>query len=464
MTVNIIDKFLHLLYNSVYTEKAERRVEKTGKTISIFEKLALSCDSFTAGYSCLLVLFFIPYAAQYTYVAVLGVLPLACVLPFAVMPILYAVIHRADTLLFGRYHLVMPLSGFASALFFVFVWSASAVNARGACFIAFGATLFAATAPLYRYCAFSVRARLSGENVIGGSRVSAVFAAVGAATAIGAFVGFYYYDAGSAFVNTAYVLGAACILLALFQYLATYYGIPRLGGKRVQPIKTVFRTLFAGMDGRVFACVLLFDAAFFAAAALATYACVVLGLGMYTGVISAATLVVGYAAVAATLWKKPLRKRSKLYVVAFVCTFAGAALTIAALTVKLDSRIITAMLAAGAALIGAGGGAALRQTRIKLVAVKPDITSGIAFLLVELTMLAAMAIALAIGAAAVAVFVATESVYAVAGGFGVAAALSVAAVGIAAHKSVRTYRPLEVTYEPYAEITEERDARKPEQS
>lgn len=436
-------------------------MEKTGKTISIFEKLALSCDSFTTGYSCMLVLFFIPYAAQYTYVAVLGVLPLACILPFALMPILYSVIHRADTLLFGRYHLIMPLSGFLSALFFVFIWSSSTVDAGGACFIAFGAVLFAATAPLYRYCAFSVRARLSGDNVISGSRVSAVYSAVGAAAAIGVFVGFYYYDAGAAYVNTAYVLGAACILLALFQYLATYYGIPRLGGKRIQPIKSVFRTLFGGMDKRVFACVLLFDSAFFTAAALSVYACIVLGLGMYTGVICAATLVVGYALVAFLLWKKPMRKRSKLYVVAFACTFVGAGLTAAALIVKLDYRIITAALAVGATLIGAGGGAAMRQTRVKLVAVKPDITSGIAFLLVELTMLAGMAVALAVGATSVSVFGVTSSVYAVFGGFAIAEALSVAAVSIAAHRSVRTYRPLDVTYEPYAEITEARDARKP---
>lgn len=435
-------------------------MEKTGKAISIFEKLSLSCDSFTTGYSCMLVLFFIPYAAQYSYIAVLCVLPLACILPFAIMPVLYSVIHRADTLLFGRYHLVMPLSGFGAALFFVFIWSASAVDAGGACFIVFGAALFAAAAPLYRYCAFSVRARLSGDNVIRGSRASAVFSVTGAATAIGAFVGFYYYDARTAYVNTAYVLGAAGILLVLFQYLATYYGIPRLGGKRVQPIKSVFRTLFGGLDKRVFACVLLFDAAFFTAAALVVYACVVLGFDMYTGAIAATALAAGYALVAFLLWKKPMRKRSMLYVPAFVCTFIGAALTALTLVVKLDRGIVTAALAVGAALIGAGGGAAMRQTKVKLVAVKPDITSGIAFLLVELTMLAAMAVALAVGAAAVAVFGATASVYAVFGGLCLAAVLSVAAMGIAAHKSVRTYSPLDVTYEPYAEITEERDARK----
>lgn len=434
-------------------------MEKTGKTIGIVERIALSCDAFTTGFSCMLVLFFLPYAAQYSYTAVLCVVPLACILPFVVMPVLYAVIHRTDFLLFGRYHLVMPVSAFCSALFFVFVFSSTAVGAGGACFILFGAVLLSVALPLYRYCAYSVRVRLGGDGVIGGSRATGVFSAIGAAATVGVFVGFYYYDAGAAYLNTSYVLGAASLILALFQYLTTYYGIPRLGGKRVQPIKSVFITLFRGIDGRVFSCVLLFDAAFLAAAALVVYACVVLGAGVYIGVACAAALVVAFFATSIILSKFFADKRTRLYAIAFVALFLGAALCAIAMVVPVGEQAASAMLGIGAAFIGASGSAAMRQTRVRLVSVKPDITSGIAFLLFELIILAAMGIALSVGAATATVFTFTFSRYAVFGGFCCAIALSISAISIAAHKSVRAYKPRRVTYEPYAEITEDRMGR-----
>lgn len=425
-----------------------------GKYEDAIQKIMMSCDSFTTGYTAMLLLFFVPYAVQYCGVITAAFLPLVCLLPFAVMPVLYSAVHRADTLLFGRYHLIMPLSAFVAALFFVLIWSSdSASSAAGACLIFFGALVFVIAATLYRYCSFSVRARLAGENIVKPHGAAFCFSAAGAAVAVAAVTGFRYYDETTMFLNAAYVIGAACIILAFSQYLCTYFGIPRLGGRRVQTVKSSFRMLYAGLNKRAYFSALFFEAAFITLAALIVYFGYALGIAVYVPIASASALVVGFALTAYACAKKVKHRSKLLSVSVLLCLFfASAALTVEAV-LDLPPDGASACLIGSAALIGAGGAAAERQMRLGFLTVKPRATSGIVFILIELTRLAATAVALAAVIISCAVYAHGGSLYAFPYGFCAAAAFSAVGFISARKRPIKSDALPELSYELGADET-----------
>lgn len=394
------------------------------------QRIILSCDMFTTGYSVMLLLFLLPYVVTADQVIAAGFLPLACLIPLAVMPLVYTAVHRFDLLLFGRYHLFMPLSAFLSAVFFVLFFGADA-GAGGACLVFFCSVVQILTSIVYRYCSFSVRARLVGDSVYKPSIASCAFALFGAAAAVGVVYGFYAYDPETALLNGAYVLASVCVILALVQYLTSFYNIPKLGGRRVQSVKSVFRTFFGGLKKRTYFSSLFYVAAFATLAVIETLLC-------YTSEVSSpSTLALTVAAVTCAVFfvigfvcAEFMKRRTWLpSVINLVCVLAASALFMASALAGMQENLITACTVIAAALIGGGGAVALRQMRLRFLTIKSRVTSGTVFVLYELTLHAAVAIAVAVGVASAAVLTLMHDAYAFT--YAAAAAVVFAIVGFA---------------------------------
>lgn len=416
-----------------------------GKYESKLHNIALSCDAFTTGYLVMCLLFFAPYAATFGGKLVMWFLPIAALVPFVIMPLVYMLVHRADFLLFGRYHLIMPTSAFISALFFVVAFCARGRGAADDCLIFFGVLVFAASILIYRYCAFSVRARL-GNGSLGFSPLSACFSAAGSVSAIAAYYGFLYYDPSTAFLNTAYVLSAACVVLALAQYLTTYYGIPRLGGKRVQSAKNVFRALFSGLDKRAYLSALFFLAAFATIAALTVYFASAVIFDMYKAATCTTVFVACYA-VGMLACERYVKHRSKgLSIAELLCATVAAGLLIAVAFIDF-SRATEACVMIAAGVTGIGGAMAVRQTRLRFITIKPRITSGVIFVLYGLTAFAAVAVAFLVAAVVTEILYAAPSVTAFVYGFAAAGVFAVVAFALAGKKRVNAVDAQGLSYE-----------------
>lgn len=420
-------------------------MDKKSKYEGKLQRIALSCDSFTTGYFAVSLLFAVWYVYMYGGVLVLGLLPIACLVPFAVMPLVYLLVHRVDMLLFGRYHLVMPLSAFVAALFFVILYSSTQPDAGGACAVFFGTLVFVPSVITYRYCAFSVRARLAGDGIVTLSPYAAAFSALGAVSAIAAFFGFWHYDATSAFLNTAYILGGVSIVLALIGYLTTYYGIPRLSGRRVLSVKTVFRTFYVGLRKRIYFSSLLFLAAF--ASIVMTDMLYVFGAGLsfWEVFAIAVVFVVSYAVTACVSGVKANRRSLVLSIVNLVCLLIGAVVP-AALAIAGSGGVVYAV-AASVALCGVGGAVSVRQAKLRLITVKPHITSGVSILLFELTVFAAVAVAFAVCAVVAAVFKSMFASQAFICGYAVCVLLLTAAFALAGKKPQKSGQALSPSYD-----------------
>ncbi|MCH5154207.1 MAG: hypothetical protein J1F71_03240 [Clostridiales bacterium] len=416
-----------------------------GRYESKVQKIGLSLDAFSTGCLVMFLLLFVPYVSAGDNL-VMWFLPLTCIVPFVVMPIVYMIIHRFDTLLFGRYHLCMPLSAFAAAPFFVIAWSASGAGGAKSLLLFFSVLLFISMIMIYRYCAFSVRARLSNIGIVDRFLFYDVFCAVGCVAAVGAFAGFLHYDGSTAHINTAYVMGGVAVLLALIQYLITFYNIPRLGGRRVESIKSVFAAFYSGMDVKLYLSALLFEAAFATCAALLVYFAVTLDVGIY-GIIGVAATVIAVFGVFACLCAKLVVHRSMLLSimnVVYIVLSCGA-LTLLAAFGKPGGGTLAGLIIS-AAIVGVGGAAAVRQTKLRLITVKPRVTTGTVFILSELTMLAAAGIAMLVAAIVATVFNATLSVTAFIYGFASAVLLATAALILCVLPSKRVGP--ETTYAP----------------
>ena len=420
-------------------------MDKKSKYEGKLQRIALSCDSFTTGYFAVSLLFAVWYVYSYGGVLVFAFLPIACLVPFAVMPLVYLLVHRVDILLFGRYHLVMPLSAFIAALFFVILYSSTTPDAGGACTVFFGTLVFVPFVITYRYCAFSVRARLAGDGIVTLSPYAVAFSLLGAVGAVAAFFGFWHYEAASAFLNTAYVLGGVCILLALIGYLTTYYSIPRLGGRRVLSVKTVFRTFYVGLRKRIYFSSLLFLAAF--ATVVMTDMLYAFGAGLsFSEVLAVAVVfVVCYAVTACVSGIKANRRSLVLSIVSLACLLIGAIIP-AALAIAGSGGVVYAV-AVSVALCGVGGAVAVRQAKLRLMTVKPHITSGVSILLFELTVSAAVAVAFAACAVTAAMFESMLTSRAFIFGYALCVVLLVAAFALAGKKPQKSGQALSPSYD-----------------
>ena len=412
------------------------------------QKIILSCDSFTTGYCVMLLLFLLPYVVTNDQIVAAGFLPLVCLIPLAVMPLVYTAVHRFDLLLFGRYHLFMPLSAFLSAIFFVLFFGADA-GAGGACLVFFCSTLHIIMSSVYRYCSFSVRARLVGDSVYKPSVYTRAFSAAGAAVAIGVVYAFYTYDPKTALLNGAYVLASVCVLLALVQYLTSFYNIPRLGGKRVQSVKSVFRTFFGGLKKRTYFSSLFYVAAFATLAVIETLLCYAVAQSSPSSLVLTAVIVTAAAFfVVGFLCAELMKRRTWLpSAINLACITIASILFMVVALAKMPESGVTACVVIASLLIGGGGAVALRQMRLRFLTIKSRITSGTLFVLFELTLLAAVAIALAMGAVVAAVFATRHSVNAFA--YAAAAAVVFATVGFAVStkRAVRAEDVGELSYE-----------------
>lgn len=373
-------------------------------------------------------LFFAPYVAENGGTLVMWFLPLACVVPFVVMPLVYMVIHRFDTVLFGRYHFVMPLSAFIAMPFFVMAWSANGLGPAQSCLVFFGIFIFAITIMVYRYCAFSVRARLTNLGIVDRSPFYDAFTAAGCIAAVVTFAGFLHYDIQTAYINTAYVMGGATVLLALAQYLITYYDIPRLGGRRVESVKSMFVSFYGELNVKMYLSVLFFEAAFACIAALLVYFGFALGVGVYGTITIAAAVIVVYGITACVSVRRITRRSMTLSVINIVCVTlsAGVLIVLAALGDRGAGTLAGLIIAA--VIAGFGGAVAVRQSKLRFLTVKPRVTTGTVFILSELTIFAAAGIALFVAAlVATVVEVSTYATMSFIFGFGIAVLLAVAA-------------------------------------
>lgn len=370
-------------------------MDKIGKYENRFQKIALSCDAFTAGYLVICLFMFAPYAAVVGGRIVMLAAPVGMLAVFAVMPLVYTLLHRRDPLLFGRYHLAMPLAALLAALFFVMTFGATAdlPYVPRVCLMFFSMTIFTCMLSVYRYCSFSVCARLSSDASIGVSVQYELFCILGAAAAMGAYAGFAHFDSETAFLNTAYVVGGASVFLSVFQYLTTFYGIPRLGGKRSITVKGAFGKLLGGLRKRAYFSSLLSESGFALLAALTAYSAFFLFERGFIGVV--AVTVVSYAAGGFIASRKLRLDRAAAIAVQIVCAMLGAALPAIVFTGLIDSiNAAFGLFCAGAVVTGIGGAVTMRQTKIRFLTIKSVVTSGTVFILLELTMTAAIAVGL----------------------------------------------------------------------
>lgn len=399
-----------------------------GKYESKVQKIGLSCDAFSTGCLIMCLLFFVPYVANNGGMLVMWFLPFACIVPFAVMPLVYMAIHKYDTLLFGRYHFVMPISAFIAAPFFVMAWSAVGGGASQSCMVFFGILIFATAIMIYRYCAFSVRARLGGVGIIDKYPVYEVVTAASCVAVAVCFALFLRYDPATVYINTAYVMSGFIVLLALSQYLITFYGIPRLGGRRVESVKSVFYSFFGGLDVKMYLSALFFEAAFAIVAALLVYFGFALNVGINGIIAVAATVIVVYGISAYFCARCITRRSMKLSVMNIVCvTLPCGVLALLAALDKTGDGVLAGLIIA-AVILGIGGAVAVRQTKLRLLTVKPRVTSGFVFILFELTMFAAAGIALLVAAVVANALQWSLSVTAFIYGFAVAVVLAAVAM------------------------------------
>ncbi|MDE6294331.1 MAG: hypothetical protein K2L88_06910 [Clostridiales bacterium] len=402
------------------------------------QRIGLSCDAFSTGCLIMCLLFFVPYVAENGGTLVMWFLPLACLVPFVVMPLVYMVIHKFDTVLFGRYHFVMPLSAFIAAPFFVMAWSALGEGAAQSCLVFFGIFIFAITIMVYRYCAFSVRARLTNFGIVDNSPLYEAFTAFGCIAAVVAFAGFWHYDSATAYINTAYVMGGATVLLTLAQYLITFYDIPRLGGKRVQSVKSMFVSFYGELDVKMYLSVLFFEAAFACIAALLVYFGFALGVGLYGTIAVAAAVIAVYGVSACVCSRRITRRSITLSVIDIVCVTLAASVLIVLAALGNKGNGTLAGLIIAAVITGFGGAVAVRQSKLRFLTVKPRVTTGTVFILSELTMFAAAGIALFV--ASIVATVVEASTYAAISfifGFGIAVLLAVVAFVLCSRPSVK---------------------------
>ncbi len=418
----------------------------SGKYESGLQKFILSCDSFTAAYSVMLLMFYAPHVFMSDQLVASAFLPLCCLLPFALMPIIYAAVHRFNPLLFGRYHLVMPLSAIIAALFFVLFWSAGE-GASDACLMIFGGAIFCVASVTYRYCSFSVRVRLIGDSITKPSAMSRGFAAFGVAAALITVYFFYGYDPQKVLLNAAYIIGALGIILALAQYLGSFCNIPKLGGKRIQSIKSVFETFYRDINRRTYTSSLLFLAAYIAVAMLAVWYCVA-AIEVAVMPIVAAALLAGSYFIVSLICNVFVKRRSKaLSIVNITCLAVSCLLLIFIEPLSLTGGGGVACAVIACLSAGCGSAVALRQTRIRLLTIKPRVTSGTVYLLLELTVYAAAAIAVAVMAIIGISYVKTGNAVCFVYGFAIAVALGIAAF-VTAGKRVVKADAGELAYEP----------------
>lgn len=359
-------------------------------------KIVLSLDSFTTGYSVMLILFALPFAVTIKQEIAFGMLALACGLPVAIIPLIYTLLHRFDPLLFGRYHLFMPISAILSAIFFVLFFGAGA-GSGGACLVFFCLTVHIIFAITYRYCSFSVRARLVGDSVFKPSIQGRIISAVSAIIAVVVSYAFYTYDPSTALLNSAYVLASVCIILAMVQYLTSYYDIPRLGGKRVQSVKSVYRTLFDGLKKRTYFSSTFYVAAFAVMAITLAFLVIITSGGeAWFATVVVAVAVVSFFAVG-HLCTEYMNKRTWLpSVMELVLALVAAVFLSLPIFVSMPISVERACFIIGGIVVGGGGAIALRQMRLRFLTIKRNITSGAMYILYELTLYVATGIAVLI--------------------------------------------------------------------
>ncbi|MBD5131810.1 MAG: hypothetical protein HDT28_04355 [Clostridiales bacterium] len=391
------------------------------------QAIALSSDSFTTGYFVMCLLMFVPFIATSQASIITWFLPLCCLIPLAVMPLFYLLVHRVDMLLFGRYHLVMPISAFVSAISFVMMFT----NQNSIALVFIGALVFAVSITLYRYCAFSVRARLGGFGITSHSLWSGVFSVLGAVGALASYAGFMYADPETMYINCAYVISLTCVVLAMVQYLVTHYGIPKLVGRRALTVKSVYRTFYTGLDIRLFVSSFLFQAAFACIAALLLFFTAVRGIWIYTTVFVALAVVCGYGAMQSVSAKYVTKCNNVLLGVLTGGFAVSSALLIIASVVPMNIAGFTAIVIVTSVIVGACGALCVRLTKLRVVAIKPHITSGVVYILTELVTLLAFAVALLAAAIVVTIWFDLTSFIC---GFAVAAVLATIALAISVKK------------------------------
>lgn len=416
-------------------------MDKSGKNENRLLTIVSACDSFTSAYSVMLLLFFLPYVMSRGQWIAAAFIPLFCLLPFAVMPLVYALVHRLDPLLFGRYHLIMPLSALLSALLFVLFFSADG-SAAGAVKMAFSFAALSITTVTYRYCSFSVRVRLCGDGIATPTPTALCYAGLGAVSAVVTVVAFYYYDFETALVNGAYIVAAVAVILAMIQYLTTFYHIPKLSGKRVRSVKSVFRTFYVGLNYRTFFSSILTVAAFLTVLALSfCVACFEFVIGIGFGTVGAA---VG-AFVVTSFFARLIKYRSNKLTAVIISFLIVSALLLAFTWMFMLAHIPEFTVVAGG-IAGAGLALSLRQMRLRFLTLKPHITSGVVHILIELGIVAAAAIAFCVALVVGGIAMNDLAYYAY--GFGVAAALGIAAVVISRIRRMERVAPKEPSIEP----------------
>lgn len=366
-------------------------MKKSDKIKDKLQSFTLSLDAFCMAYTSMLVFFFVPYCASVCGSLVIAFLPLVFIIPFALMPVVYALVHRFNPLLFGRYHLFMPLSAMVGALFFVMSFSAEGGGGQAA-LVFFGLLVFVSSLIIYRYCSFSVAARLGGKSIAKLRTEEVVFAVIGAALSFVSIYCFYTYDPQTMFINSAYLAGGLCVIAALVQYLRTVNETPRLSVKRIRTVKSVFRSFYVGLDTRLFLSSVFFISAFVGIGGLLVYYVLTLGLATYIAVVTAA-VVAGTYAIGYVLSHKLINKRTVALSVVIAVTLVISAVLFAMSVAFNDVGKICCIMPA-AVFVGVGGALCSRQARMRFLSVKPHATSGTVYMLMKLARCAGVAIAL----------------------------------------------------------------------
>lgn len=252
----------------------------------------------------------------------------------------------------------------------------------------------------------------------------------------------YKFYGGNFILNSAYTVATVSTVLAIVQYLTSFYGIPRLGGRRVVPVKSAFRAFYTGLDLRTFFSSLLSLAAFAVTVSSAVFMSFSAELAFGEIIGCAGAAFAAYAVISLYAHFRIKRRMKRLSVEQTVIAIVCAALMITVVCASLPHGAVVALTVISATLGGAGGAIAVRQARLRFLTLKPRVTSGHVFILFKLALLTVFAIAAAVGVCVLA----ASSMYAFIGAAGAAVVFSVAALALAQKKPHKTDIP-ELSYE-----------------
>lgn len=319
--------------------------------------------------------------------------PLVLLLPFAVSPLIYNLIHGIKSVILGRFHGIYVVSLAFSAVFFVLSFTGFLYGALRAVCVVLSLAVFCVSELTYLYASSSIRTRLGLQSIRRPSRTHLFVSAFGGLVTLGAYIVAYIVTKGDftqSAVCTVYAAAIAMLIGGFVEYLATYQAIPRLTSSRPRTtVKESYKTFFSGLKLKTFFSLLLSVAAILTLVVYAFYRATDFGIeSLYSG----GVFIVAFAVSSVLANKYIVRVKRGAPLVCLLLTLLSCAaiisgLVLAPVFIMQHVSIPIVMATCGIAL-----GICLREAKLRYTTIKDNVTSGVVESLYGMTLSAAVAL------------------------------------------------------------------------